>query len=502
MKKARVLLIAPNLKGMDDGVNRIQPSLGLMLIASMLLKHGHIIKIHDSGLEGWDNRKLIDAKKKKIQVGQSDEGIAKVISDFSPDIVGVSVLFSNFLDSAHNIARITKKVNKNIKVILGGNHISNAVIDYGFSSDKKSNLPDFIEDLEDENFDFAMIGEGETPMVQLVETIINNGDVSKVVGLVKKIGHKKYIINNTSAKHDLSLLPRPARHLVDMEAYFKIGAFQSAKSKSKRVLSVMCSRGCPEKCTFCTTPQMWGANIRWRSTEHIMEEIREDSKQYNIGEIQFLDDTITLHKPHLYSLCDGLEKLGIPWCTPNGTKVNYHLKEQKYMYQRMHDSGCYQISLAVESGNQKVLDDLIKKNLQLKTVYPAIEKAKKAGMLVHTLWILGYPGETYEEMLQTIEFAKKSGADSYSFAILNPLPGTPIYRKVIKENLWWENRSMDDMLYRSSLVKVDGFSGPEEFEKFVNESNVKVNLLLKERDLERFKYKYGSKSEEHLRRQT
>ena len=101
-----------------------------------------------------------------------------------------------------------------------------------------------------------------------------------------------------------------------------------------------------------------------------------------------------------------------------------------------------------------------------------------------------------------IEFAKNSGADSYSFAILNPLPGTPIYRKVVKENLWWENRSMNDMLYRSSLVKVNGFSGPEEFEKFVNESNVKVNLLLRERNLERFKYKYGSKSEEHLRRQT
>ena len=61
-----------------------------------------------------------------------------------------------------------------------------------------------------------------------------------------------------------------------MEAYFKIGAFHSAKSKSKRVLSVMCSRGCPEKCTFCSTPGMWGQNTRWRSTEHIMREISND----------------------------------------------------------------------------------------------------------------------------------------------------------------------------------------------------------------------------------
>ena len=89
-----------------------------------------------------------------------------------------------------------------------------------------------------------------------------------------------------------------------------------------------------------------------------------------------------------------------------------------------------------------------------------------------------------------------SGADSFSFAILSPLPGTPIYRKVIKENLWWEGKSLDDMLFRSSLVKVNGFNGPEEFEKFVNDANKKANLMLKHKDPKRFEYKYGKNSEE------
>ena len=75
----------------------------------------------------------------------------------------------------------------------------------------------------------------------------------------------------------------------------------------------MCSRGCPEKCTFCTTPQMWGSNVRWRSTEHIMDEIINAVRDFKIGEIQFEDDTLTLHKPNLDSLCDELEKLGLPW---------------------------------------------------------------------------------------------------------------------------------------------------------------------------------------------
>ena len=138
----------------------------------------------------------------------------------------------------------------------------------------------------------------------------------------------------------------------------------------------MCSRGCPEKCTFCTTPQMWGSNVRWRSTEHIMNEIINDVKDYKIGEIQFEDDTLTLHKPNLDSLCDELEKLGIPWCTPNGTKVNYNLKKQMEMYKKMAGSGCYQITLACESGVQRVLDDIINKRLPINTIYPSIENAK------------------------------------------------------------------------------------------------------------------------------
>lgn len=497
MKKGKILLITPNLKGISDGVNRIQPSLGLMLIAPILEKEGHKVKIYDAALDGWDNREVIDLKNNIVMIGQTDDKIAKVVSDFSPDVVAISVLFSNLLESAHNIAKIIKKVKRNTTVILGGNHISSMVADYKISKlDKNSNLPNFIKDLENDHFDLAMTGEGEFSMTKLVNALLNKEDISNIPGLVKKIGNKKYLINNSNRINDLNVLPRPARHLVDMESYFKIGAFHSAKSRSKRVLSVMCSRGCPEKCTFCSTPQMWGTNTRWRTTPHIMDEITNDVKDFKIGEIQFDDDTITVNKKNLFSLCNELEKLGLPWCTPNGTKVNYHFNKQEEMYKVMAESGCYQITLACESGVQRVLDEIIHKRLPLETIYPSIENAKKAGMLVHTFWIIGYPGETYEEMQKTVDFAMNSGADSFSFAILSPLPGTPIYRQVIKENLWWEGRGLDDMLYRSSLVKIDGFNGPDEFEKFVNETNIKANLILKQKDPERFKYKYGSDSDD------
>ncbi len=498
-KKARVLLITPNLKGIADGVNRIQPSLGLMLIAPILEKNGHKVKIYDAALDGWEKRKIIDEKNKIVMIGQDEGGISKVVSNFNPDVVAISVLFSNLLESAHQIAKIIKKVNNEIKVVLGGNHISSAVSDYKFFKlQNNSKVKNLIHDLENDYFDYGMAGEGEFSFIKLVEAIIEKDEnkLMKVPGLVKKKSKGNYHINPNQSVHDLNTLPRPSRHLVDMEAYFKIGAFHSAKSRSKRVLSVMCSRGCPEKCTFCSTPSMWGQNTRWRSTDHIMEEIENDVRDFKIGEIQFDDDTITVNKKNLFSLCDRLEKIGLPWCTPNGTKVNYHFNKQEEMYKRMHDSGCYQITLACESGVQRVLDKIINKRLPLDTIYPSIENAKKAGMLVHTFWIVGYPGETFEEIQKTIDFAMNSGADSFSFAILSPLPGTPIYRKVISKDLWWDGRSLEDMLFRSSLVKVDGFNGPDEFEKFVNDANIKANLLLKENDPKRFEYKYGKQSTE------
>ena len=496
-KKARVLLLSPNLKGMENGLNRIQPPLGLMLSAAVMRDQGHHVKVHDAALEGWNNR--IPINRSMVMIGQSEEELITLISDFSPDIVGISALFSNLMESAHNIASIIKKVNRNITVVLGGNHISSAIRDYKLSKTSLDPLfPAQLIDLDDKNIDYAMYGEVDYEFPKLVTSLVNKMDLTDIRGLVFKnhIENKIYIADTPDTISKLDGLPFPARDLVNMEGYFDIGAFHSPKSRSKRVLSVMASRGCPEKCTFCTTPDMWGAKVRWRSTEHIITEIKNACRDYNIGELQFEDDTITARCNNLLDLCSELEKIGLPWCTPNGVKVNYHASKQPEMFKAMHDSGCYQITLACETGVQDVMDNIVKKKLNIDSIRPAIENAKKSGMLVHTFWVLGFPGETYENMQETINFAMKSGADSFSFAILSPLPGTPIYRQVIRNDLFWEGTDINDLMYRSSLIKVDGFTSAEEFEKFVSETNLMANNMLLEKDPQRFKYKYGDSADE------
>ena len=253
MKKARILLLTANLKGVKDGLNRIQPSLGLMTIAQSLIDNNHIVKIHDTALEGWNNR--ADIGNNKIMIGQTDQEIEDVIREFNPDIVGISILFSNLNESAHIIAGIVKKINPKIYVLLGGNHISNSLLDYKENIIHPGDDIPLIKDMEDQNVDFALVGEADFTIINLVNKLINDEDYSKVPGLLRRISRGNYVDNPPGRSTDLINLPLPARHLVNMESYFDIGAFHSAKSRSNRVLNIMCSRGCPEKCTFCTTPK-------------------------------------------------------------------------------------------------------------------------------------------------------------------------------------------------------------------------------------------------------
>lgn len=504
-RKAKVILMAPNIKGTINGVNRIQPGLGIGYLGAVLRESGHEVYIRDAALEGYDNEKYLGNN--LVLIGETDESIASYIANLKPDIVGISAIFSNLMDHTHTIARIAKEVNPKVKVVLGGNHISNAVIDYQFATkNSDSILHKEIVDMQDENIDFAMRGETEYQFKELVNRLVNGQSINDIPGLIYRENGLLRINPQPQPLDNLDSLPLPARDLMNMEKYFRIGLFQSSKSRSKRVLTVMTSRGCPEKCSFCTTPLMWGSRVRCRSPQSVYREIKEGIEKYDIAEVQFADDTLTANFKNLHELCDLIKPLGIPWCTPNGIRVNYHQKGDRLfeLFRKMKDSGCYQITLACESGVQRVLDNIIQKNLRIEQIQPSVVKAKKAGLFVHTFWIVGYPGETREEMEETINFAAKIEADSYSVSILSPLPGTNIYRQVVKENLWWDKEcELKNSIYTKSLIKVDGFHCPQEFEEWVDDKTIYLNELLKRRSPDRFysHYKDGQAGQ-FLRQQT
>lgn len=471
----KILLLSPNIKGIKDGINRIQPPLGLTYLVSHL-KDDYEVFVRDTAIEGWDTHTQINNK--VISIGESEESITSYISKTNPDVVGISVLFSNLMDSAHDIANITKKINPNIIVTIGGNHITNVIRDYkgGF---------DCLKTIINKNIDYYFSGESEKTFKTFVDNIKN-----KTNPLNDGVGYFQdgtFCFKDNHSFFDISNLPLPSWEYFNMEKYFSVGLFHSAQSYSNRVLPVMASRGCPEKCQFCTTPLTWGAKVRWRNTDNIYDEIKKYKSLYNIGEIQFQDDTLTANQKKLYELCDYLKEFNLPWCTPNGIKINYHIQNQSEMFSKMKDSGCYQVTFACESGVQRVLDNVIRKNIKVSQFQSSIKKAKDAGLFVHSFWIVGFPGETFDEMNETIKIAADSGSDSFSLSILNPLHGTPIYHNVIKNNLWWDdNTKTENVLLRNSLIKVDGFSSADEFENWVDEKNIYLNSILEQSDKTRY----------------
>lgn len=525
--KGRILFTSPNLKGAATGRNRIQPPLGPGIMARILHNQGYIAKVHDCALENWRNQ--INIGDNTIIYGQTDDEIAASISDFNPDIVAISTLFSNLTESAHNIAKIAKQVNPRIKTVLGGNHFSSSVRDYLHArANPNSNMPVRLEDMEDENIDYAMQGECDFEFPKLIYSLLNGQNLSNIQGLVMRKAKKsdktlEYIINNNPAGIlDIKSLPiSPLWEPEALEKYFQIGAFHHPYMRVKhkdaegnstdeaRILPVMASRGCPERCNFCTTSGIWGEKVRWRRVEDILEEIKRGIADYGIEEIQFEDDTLTANKSFLYELCKGLEKIGIPWCTPNGIKANYHTNDSE-MYKVMLNGGCYQVTIAGESGVQRTLDELANKKLKVEQIERAIEKAREADLFIHLFGILGFPqtravkgqrgyiepgnpgypkifkAETYDEMCESIKKFSTFLFDSMSWAIYNPLPGTPHYWEVIRNNLWWSNRDLSKMKFRNSLIKVDGFSSPEQFEMFVGLQNKIFNNITRKREPKRW----------------
>ena len=200
----------------------------------------------------------------------------------------------------------------------------------------------------------------------------------------------------------------------------------------------------------------------------------------------------------MFELCRRLEPLGLKISTPNGTHAGYHQKRvggipveggvQLEIYGAMKAAGFYQVTVACESGDQRVHDELVGKGLKLETINVAIANAKAAGLYAHSFWTVGYPkmpsfgyaGESVEEIERTISAAKNSGADSASLAIVTPNPGTKVYRQVVEHDLLWPGASLDDTMFINSLTQVAGFDGPEQFENYVKASHKSVNYHLKE----------------------
>jgi magnesium-protoporphyrin IX monomethyl ester (oxidative) cyclase len=417
------------------------PPLGLGYIAAILERMGVKVKIVDCLVEGWEKRK--DLGNGLVRIGISDEDIRGIISEFKPDMVGVNNQFSKQHKNARSVYRIAKSVDKGIITVAGGAH--------------PTVMPRY--ELSNKDLDFVVLGEGENTIERLVNAAGSMARIRKIDGLGYKDRGKIVISPKTTYIKDLDTIPFPARHLMNMEKYFGLKASHGER-RHKRFSPIVTSRGCPAKCTFCSASKVWGRRYRFRSAENVLKEMRELKRKYGIEELMIEDDNFTAHPARAEKICDVMikEKMDFKWDTPNGVGA-WTLNPT--LIRKMKDAGCYKINIAVESGNQRVLRDVIKKPLLLPKVKEVVGECKKIGLECGTFFILGMPGSTLDEMWDNYRFAKEIRVFHPFFSVATPYPGSELF-DTCKENAYIpEDFKLDDLYIRSFMIKTGEWNGSQ-----------------------------------------
>jgi radical SAM superfamily enzyme YgiQ (UPF0313 family) len=334
----------------------------------------------------------------------SEEEIKKEIREYKPDVVGVCA-WTDFWYDAWRCIQLAKEVDPTIHVTVGGPHI-------GIYSSVT---------LEHSGCDSVIVGDGEIPFFWLVNALSNDCKPKELPGLhfkehgVKK-GDQEFYIHA-----DLDTLPHPDRLMLPYQSYHSVVA------KNDYVTTMITSRGCPYKCTFC---KLSFQKVLSRSADDVLNEL-EAIAALGIREIEVYDDTFTWSKKRLIDICKGIVERGLEFDWAIRDRVSGPTPETM---EWLAKAGCQRIHFGVESGSNKTLQT-IKKSIDTDQAIQAVALAKKHGIQVLTYFMLGLPGETLEDMRETIRFAKRLDPDYSTFSVTVPYAGTEMYEDALKKGV-------------------------------------------------------------------
>lgn len=408
--KPKTLLIYPPITtGPLDSPASVAYPIGLAYLGAVLEKNGYPVKIVDAVAEG-----AVHQEASSIRAGLTDSEIRAIITDFNPDIVGVSAMFTAYARDAHQIAAIAKEVNPRILVLFGGAHAS---CNY-----------DMV--VKDANVDYIVKGEGEETLLEIVKAKENNADLSTIGGLIFKKDGQIAFTSQRRYVENLDSIPFPAWHLLDIKKYMQLKGPYWLRSP---LIVLVSSRGCPKRCIYCSIHSVWGEKWRARSAKNVVDEIETVVKKYGVREIHFNDDNISADKERMHQICDEIikRKLNIKWTTPNGIAL---WTLDRPLIKKMKQAGCYRLTFGIESGNPRI-QKYIGKNLNLDYAKKVISWANKEGLWTICTHIIGFPNETKDEISDTVNFALNSGTDFGLFYTLTPFRGTQLYRIFEQEKL-------------------------------------------------------------------
>jgi len=392
--------------------------LGLGYIAAVLECEGYEVSLVDCPSEG--NETMVDIGKDRYVYGLTREQIRLKIETFRPDAVGISCLFTSLVNQMLMVAEVAKEVDSEIAVICGGPHVS--------AMYKRLIMNPLI--------DYCVIGEGEQVTVDLLNAMTRGSGLEDVGALCYRRGGRPVVQPRRSWIENLDEIPFPARHLGNMQHYFEIGYVQGIRldgGKRLRIVQITSSRGCPFQCTYCAKGVTWANRFRTRSPKNVLDEIEHLIDTYGAERIAFQDDNLTANLDRAAAIFDGIveRKLDITWEAHNGLALKYVTAE---LLEKMKASGCVSFTIAVESANPATLQR-IKKPDYTRLAPVVVERARKLDIEVRAFYMIGFPGETLDDVYRTVEYARGLNLPVSNFAIVTPLPGTELYEECVQKGL-------------------------------------------------------------------
>lgn len=382
-----------------------------------------------------------------------EEDVAAALLKIKPDVVAVTSVSTEYLNATTALTALVRKTLPEAVIIFGG-VIPTVLLD---------------ESMRDKNVDFWFRGEGEKAFPEFLEALNSGiGDLSDIDGLAYwKDG--KPVLQKTKFIEDLDSLPFPDYSCIKSGRNCrKVSLADYGRIRMKYAPGLMArnypfavtisSRGCPYRCIFCAGRTVSGSKVRFRSAESILKEI-DWLYQQGIREIIFLDDHFLASRQRALDIMQGLldRKYRLSWKCVN---VTSWLLDEKLL-QMMRDSGCDLIVVSVESGDPHVLKNIIKKPIDLEKNKEILSLAKSKGFYILVNFVIGFPGETWEQIRRTFRYAETLEADVINFHIATPLPKTELMEICLKQNLlpkdFMENISAYSG-YGKGLITTDEFS--------------------------------------------
>jgi len=422
---------------------------GLLSVASYVRKHATSevnIEVLDCNLYAYEEFRRVLRQKLK---------------NFKPEVVGLSMMFDNSYEHLERVAKTVKEYNPDVILVLGG-----AAASYSYRTIMQ----------EQRSLDALCYLEGEEPFLRLVQA----EDMREFLEYDKSWITRKSLASGRDPESSFILNLDEAVHIdytfvniADYQMQEAFSPFTFNGPCSKRQFFLITSRGCPYKCVFCSNSAIHGYAMRYAGIKDVIEHVRHLVADYGMNVLTIYDEQLLFNKTRAKELFRQLAQFKVRIECPNGLSVAFIDKE---MAELMRSAGMDTVALAIESGSDYMLKEVIRKPLRLKMVKPVVQTLRKLGFFIQGFFVIGLPGEKDEHREETLRFIKEVQLDWSGFSPATPLRGSELYDICVKNGYIKKDLKIHEIEDKKYIIRAPGLD-PAHITESIYLMNLDVNFV-------------------------